>query len=96
VSIDDNQSVDASAEAAGEWAIAAPTPKPTANMPSRAKPRVPTIGLLPAFGRRVSADGVSMRWQTGSAHREFSLFSAVSRGPYRNIRHTSTVCRGLP
>jgi hypothetical protein len=51
------------------------------------------IGLLPAFGRRVSADRVSMRRQTGSAHREISLFSAVSRGPYRNIRHTSTVWR---
>jgi hypothetical protein len=63
-------------------------------MPSRAKPRVLAIGLLPAFGRRVSADGVSMRRQTGLAHREFSLFSAVSRGPYRNIRHTSTVLRG--
>ena len=40
LSIDDNQSVDESAEATGEWAAAAPTPNPTANMPSRAKPRL--------------------------------------------------------
>jgi hypothetical protein len=38
--IDDNKSVDESAEATGEWATASPIPNPTASMPSRAIPRV--------------------------------------------------------
>jgi hypothetical protein len=35
LSIDDNQSLDESAEATGEWATATPMPNPTANKPSR-------------------------------------------------------------